>query len=422
MDICNGKVVVSILYHHVKDINEGTIGEIVTPPWNFRTALALANLGKCKTVAIRPTLLNRYVIRVINNVLVILIPYKNWKMGRLDNILKIIDKITNVSSSFLKQDISNIVDILNIIRKKQPDNLIIYTHEYKNIRYFNIYRKYKDEIFIFQQHSRKPFSKNLSSIFKVYNLRRLTKSGYFVLSRYEKEILESLMPNQLVKLRPMGIDTQRIPFVNSNIKYDIRQKMGIPLDKIIISTYVSSPIFMHNNLYDVKGSHFLPYIIKYINSIMRDKIIFFVFNVSNEFKYFLENKFDNVKVFPYLPHEQFMRYLATSDLYFFPAHKDHRYTGITVTVLEAMAMGLPVVSPTLIHLPDLRNINKVGVITRYLETTEDALLFARRLLQAVESIESFDPITSRRISETYYSWESFIKDFQETIKVLLNNN
>jgi len=220
----------------------------------------------------------------------------------------------------------------------------------------------------------------------------------------------------------MGINIQRIPFVNSNIKYDIRQKMRIPLDKIIISTYVGRVIFMHNNLYDVKGSHFLPYIIKYINSIMRDKIIFFVFNVSNEFKYFLENKFDNVKVFPYLPHEQFMRYLATSDLYFLPAHKDHRYTGITIAVVEAMAMGLPVVSPTLIHLPDLRIVNRVGVITRYLETTEDALVFARRLLQAVESIESFDPTTSRRISETYYSWESFIKDFQETIKILLNNN
>ena len=100
MDICGGKVVVSLLYHHANDINESAIGEIVTPPWNFRTALALANMGKCRTVAIRPTLLNRYVIKIINNVLVILVPYKNWKTDILDNILKIADRITNVSYSF----------------------------------------------------------------------------------------------------------------------------------------------------------------------------------------------------------------------------------------------------------------------------------------------------------------------------------
>ena len=44
-------------------------------------------MGKCRTVAIRPTLLNRYVIKIINNVLVILVPYKNWKTDILDNIL-----------------------------------------------------------------------------------------------------------------------------------------------------------------------------------------------------------------------------------------------------------------------------------------------------------------------------------------------
>ncbi len=40
-------------------------------------------------------------------------------------------------------------------------------------------------------------------------------------------------------------------------------------------------------------------------------------------------------------------------------------------------MDVPVVSPTLIHIPDLDMDDDVGVVTPYLRSVEDAVRFAR---------------------------------------------
>jgi glycosyltransferase involved in cell wall biosynthesis len=87
----------------------------------------------------------------------------------------------------------------------------------------------------------------------------------------------------------------------------------------------------------------------------------------------------NVRVFPRLPHRDFLTYISASDIYFLPAHSDLRFAGIGVTVMEALGMGVPVVSPTLIHIPDLDVVDNVGIVTPYLRSVEDAVRFARQL-------------------------------------------
>jgi glycosyltransferase involved in cell wall biosynthesis len=124
-------------------------------------------------------------------------------------------------------------------------------------------------------------------------------------------------------------------------------------------------------------------------------------------------------VFPYLSHSEFLSYLAASDLYFLPAHKDLRHTGIGVTIVEALGMAIPVVSPTLIHVPDKQSIKDIGVVTQYLENTKDAIKFAGKLIYAIENINNFNPFIARRIVETYYSWESFVKDFREATREIV---
>ena len=124
-------------------------------------------------------------------------------------------------------------------------------------------------------------------------------------------------------------------------------------------------------------------------------------------------------MFPYLSHSEFLSYLAASDLYFLPAHKDLRYTGIRVTIVEALGMGVPVVSPTLIHVSDKQGIKDVGVVAQYLENTKDAIRFARKLIYAIENINNFNPFIARQIVEMHYSRESFVKDFREATREII---
>jgi hypothetical protein len=409
VDACEGKVVISLLYHHRNDIDENHIAESRTPPWNFRVASALANIGNCRAIAIRPTNLGKFLVKTIENVVVVLVPYKFQNSSIFD---KIINKLNVLNLYKFMSETGYINDVVHSLVNKNKD-IILYINEYKNIRYYGIFKKLKTYPFILQQHSRKPFANDIASYYKIKILRNLPRSAYFVLSVYELETLRSLKLGRYIKLRPMGVDVQKIQLINPKTRCEIRQRLNLPCDVTILSSYLSNPIIRNGSLYEVKGAHFLPTIIRYLNEYFKTKNIkFLIFNISGKYGKYLES-FGNVTVFPYLSHNEFLSYLAASDLYFLPAHKDLRYTGIGVTIVEALGMGIPVVSPTLIHVPDKQSIKDIGVVTQYLENTKDAIRFARKLIYAIENINNFNPFIAGRIVETYYSWESFVKDFRE---------
>jgi len=401
--------VISLLHHHSHDVDINRIAESKNRLWSFRVASALANVGNCRAIAIRPTNLGKFLVKTIENVVVVLVPYKFQNSDILD---KIINKLKVPNLYKLMGETGYIDDVVYSLINKSM-NVILYINEYKNIRYYGIFKKLKTFPFILQQHSRKPFANDLASYYKIKIFRNLPRSAYFVLSVYELETLRSLKLGRYIKLRPMGVDVQKIQLINPKTRCEIRQRLNLPCDVTILSSYLSNPIIRNGSLYEVKGAHFLPTIIQYLNKYFKTKNIrFLIFNISGEYGKYLES-FGNVTVFPYLPHNEFLSYLAASDLYFLPAHKDLRYTGIGMTIVEALGMGVPVVSPTLIHVPDKQSIKDIGVVTQYLENTEDSNNFAKKLIYAIENINNFNPFIARRIVETYYSWESFVKDFRE---------
>jgi glycosyltransferase involved in cell wall biosynthesis len=415
MDACEEKVVISLFHHYIHDVDENHIPEPRTPPWNFRVASALANIGKCRAIAIRPTNLGKFLVKTIENVVVVLVPYKFQNSDILD---KIINKLKVLNLYKLMGETGYIDDVVYSLINKSM-NVILYINEYKNIRYYGIFKKLKTYPFILQQHSRKPFANNLASYYKIKIFRNLSRSAYFVLSVYELETLRSLKLGRYIKLRPIGVDAQKIQLINPKTRCEIRQRLNLPCDVTILSSYLSNPIIRNGSLYEIKGAHFLPTIIRYLNKYFKTKNIrFLIFNISGEYGKYLES-FGNVTVFPYLPHNEFLSYLAASDLYFLPAHKDLRYTGIQVTIVEALGMGVPVVSPTLIHVPDKQRIKDIGNVTQYLENTEDAIRFAKKLTYAIENINNFNPFIARQMVEMHYSWESFVKDFREATREII---
>jgi hypothetical protein len=72
----------------MNDVDENHIAESRTPPWNFRVASALANIGNCRAIAIWPTNLGKFLVKTIENIVVVIVPYKFQNSD-------ILDKITN---------------------------------------------------------------------------------------------------------------------------------------------------------------------------------------------------------------------------------------------------------------------------------------------------------------------------------------
>ncbi len=133
VDACEGKVVISLLYHH-SDVDENHIAETRAPPWNFGVASALANHGNCRTIAIRPTNLGKFLVKTIENVIVVLVHYKFQNSDILDRIINKL-KVLNLYKCI--SETGNINDVVHNLVNKNKD-VILYINEYKNIRYYGI--------------------------------------------------------------------------------------------------------------------------------------------------------------------------------------------------------------------------------------------------------------------------------------------
>ncbi len=402
----NTSTVLSILYHSVDD-SRG-IAEERTPPWNYRAAWAITKYLKIPTIAIRPTELEQPVVKIINNVVVVLLPYHH-----LDIPLPKMVKSAVAAIQPLEKNIKHIYDLVKNI-KKDKQQIVYYIHEYKNIYNLPFYLD-RDSPFILQQHSRKPFEPKTADIIKIKLLKKLEKSAFYTLSLYEKESLQSL-GFQHVYLRPMGVAIDQIPLVEKNRKYEIREKLGLPTDRTIITTYVSTPIYKHGELFDVKGSHLLPHIMRYLSATRKDALLI-VFNIRGDFANYLRKM--GAVVHPYVSQDEFFQYLAASDLYILPATDLLKYTGIGITVVEAMAMGKPVLSPTLIHLPDLKLIPTVGIAPPYIKSINELRIFLKKLTEIIIDIDKYKPAEIREVAYRFYSWETFANDFKNTLHQII---
>jgi glycosyltransferase involved in cell wall biosynthesis len=413
--MCRGFLVLSVQYSYgnTNDVNENEIAN----PWNILAGSALSDAGGCKVVAIRPTSLNKFIIKKIKSLAIVLVPYKLLHDTSID---KLSGKLRLYSSQLLMNGGADYLDDIIEILTNYKDDIVFYIHEYKNIRYYSIIKNYKNYIHVLQHHSRWPFTYNINSLYKTNILRKLNRAGFFVLSLHELISLKSMKLGKIIKLRPMAVNISELPYVTPEDRCTIRHALKLPCDKVILSTYVGTPYIRYNRLYEVKGAHFLPIIINVIKKLLNNNVEFLVFGVSGFFKDYLES-LGNVKVFPRLPHKDFLTYISASDIYFLPAHSDLRFTGIGVTIMEALGMGVPVVSPTLIHIPDINVVNNIGVVTPYLKSVDDAVRFARQLLYAIENLSTFKPAVAREIVKKFYSWESFVNDFKDTLENLMNN-
>ncbi|NLK98723.1 MAG: glycosyltransferase [Epulopiscium sp.] len=164
----------------------------------------------------------------------------------------------------------------------------------------------------------------------------------------EKQVRCSMLKNKRIHYIPNGID------INVFKKYDkqvTRQRLGLPKDKIILLFSADG-----GNKNPWKGPKYLLEAIKNINSSnWREKVLFL--NIGGN-----STRQDNYISKRYIKSENLMaQYYSSADLYIFPTLADNA----PLTVLEAMACGLPVVTFNTGGVPEIVKHMETGYVSAY---------------------------------------------------------
>ena len=400
------KKVISILHHPLPQ-EGGRLAEEAGFGWHFRSAKALARYGGYKAIAARPCEGSRTAYRIVDGVAVLLTPSANlspspriWKWSWVSNAL------ADLAEEAVKQ------------------GFLPYVHEYRALNSELVIRRIADHPVILQHHGSPPpgrsgsrglldFIKGLSKLRRERYLRRI-RGTFFVLNEREKFYLENILNvDAEVVVRTMAVDFNELKPLSAEEKAEVRRRFGIGDDAAVLITYVG---VFGERFSSVKGAHHLLSIWRQLRSRLKSKVEMVVTGVSEPYLSALRRV--GVKAYKLLPHDNYVKLVAASDVYFLPATSGYSYGGISVAAMEAMAVGVPVVSPTLREFPEPSRVEDLGAATGYVDDVKALKEFIDALTYVVENRECYKPWGIRELAKKYYSWESFVKAFDAAARKL----
>lgn len=394
--------VVSVLGHPLEPFHKGQgLPEEHGEGWHFQAARAIKRYLGVRSVAIRPGLVRNVVVHSVEGVDVLVYPAKNsldcWKFARF------------VCSQVEKDD-------------------VLYIHNYRSYIAQLIIEKCGSERAVLQNHGTPPpyepyYSLTLSPrrlLGKAVRLRwekRLSRLGavFFVLNMIEKRYLELLgVPRDKVFLRTMGIETEILRSYASLSREVVRRELGLPVNKHIVVSYAGGI----GQACIVKGAMYLPSIYRYMASELGEKLLFIIIDPGPCIR---SEKLSGTKsailVSDRVPRNKFLKIIRAADLYVLPATRQF-YGGVGVAVLEALYLGVPVVSPTLREAPPLYPYI-AGLVPPYISSHYDVVVFAEKALEALHRT-NLNYKAIRSTIEEHYSWRAFARDFGLVVNKLLS--
>lgn len=230
---------------------------------------------------------------------------------------------------------------------------------------------------------------------------------YFSGSQVEYEFLKNVLKMSNCDFLMDGVDFSI--FKPSSNKISIRKKLGLPLDKILL-LYVG-------RLYSTKGVDKLIMAYKNIKKTRNDVMLILVGGYKSDEFYTLANKSGAIIV-ERIREEKLLEYYQASDIYLMLIMSKllNYFAGFGSAPIQALACGVPVISPNLIHYPgSISERNKIGLtldvnifdiedkinhmITNY-EQYHECREFAKKYFDLNDSIQ--------KIIDKYYS---AVKDF-----------
>jgi glycosyltransferase involved in cell wall biosynthesis len=182
---------------------------------------------------------------------------------------------------------------------------------------------------------------------------------------------------------------------------------------VVRATYVG---VFGEELSGVKGAQHLLMIWRGLRSRFKEKVAMIVSGVEEPYLSALRRA--GILAYRWLPHGDYVKLIKASNVYFLPATSAYSYGGIGVAVMEAMAVGMPVVSPTLREFLEPDRIKDIGVMTQYVNDEEALREFIDALTYVIENREFYKSWAIRELGRRYYSWESFVRDFNDVVEKL----
>ncbi|CCC81994.1 glycosyltransferase [Thermoproteus tenax Kra 1] len=397
---------ISVLHHSLPMIN-GKLAEEDGQGWHFRSAKALRTLGEYTVEAVRPSGGKYCLVKIIDDVPLILTPTARLSpSGRLW-------KWDEVSPALVKY----------VVHKALREEYVPYIHEYRALNSELIIRSLIDRPLILQHHGARPPTRRLGlspidmikevSKLKRESLLKKVKGVIFVVNIREKEYLEDILGvDAEVVFRTMAVDFDRLKPPSPEEKERIREELKMPKDAVVVASYMG--VFGEEAGY-IKGARLAPLIWRWLRDRYGDKAAMVVTGVSGRSLELYRRL--GITAYPYLPHAEFIKIVKASDVYILPATPGY-YGGPGVAVMEAMALGKPVVASTFLEMPRETMPSIGAVAAPYINTERDLAIFLRKLEYVIDNINDYDPWHIRSEAYKVFSWHSFVKDFNRALSKL----
>ncbi len=381
--------------------------------WHVYAAAGLRRQG-FNVIAINLSNCNEIIVDNVDGVPLIRVPIDLGKVSLVKQLSFIIKKLLGYDLELNNASLTY-GDFLNSLISSM-ENPILYLHGYHRrteawIAMNKIMRR-KIPI-ILQNHASKPpfnlYGKNIvrrAIWYRRENELRRIPGFFFALSEFEKRYLEALGVRH-VMVRTMPTDFNLIKPLSESARREIRSRHNMREDAIYITMYGGGI---------EKGAHYVPIINEALRRRFGSSIELIVTGAAPRLVEWLRRR--GITAFQRLPLRDYLEVRSASDLFIMPARSEIKYGGITVSVMEAMAAGIPVVSPTLIHFPDIRQVSKLGGLTRFVDSVNDLKSFIDELIHVIENLESFDSLLIHELGKKYYSWEAFTADFRGAVSEL----
>jgi len=361
---------------------------------------------KQKVIAIHPTKCKSPIVWHDKNFVLVKFP---TDIGR---------KVTKISSFLSKLNIYLRLENISLIsyrvarRVAEETDGVIYLHEFRRkAGAYIALREFRHLPLILQQHSSKsPLAVHRSILRRVYwgqidkLIRNLDNFVVFALSEQERRFFEM---NYGVKayLRPMFVDYDKIAPVAYVEKIGLRRKWGFEEDDIIILTYGGNPLY--------RGVQYLPLVLKRCGN-RKLKIV----ATSLPTSWIRPLKERGILALPRISDAEYLELLKLSDLFILLLHPAFKPLGIQMSVAEALAAGLPVTSPSLIHYPNLDKVERLGGLIPYIDDLHKAHKAVSTICETINHLHTFNSSEIRSLTSPYYSLESFLITLDDAIRYL----
>ncbi|MCX8205360.1 MAG: glycosyltransferase [Candidatus Nezhaarchaeota archaeon] len=309
----------------------------------------------------------------------------------------------------------------------EKNDCVPYVHEYRSLNSELIMRQLENYPMILQHHgSRPPIPLNMISVNPLGAIKELSKAkrerllkrvrgAIFVLNKAEKAYLEDVLDvKAMVKIRTMAVDFNELKIPSDDEKMRLRRRSQLPEDAVIVCSYVG---VFKEEVGTMKGAHLIAKIWKGLHRRVERPMAMVVTGLPTYWVKELRSL--GIKAYSLLPHHKnFLEIIAASDIYFLPATSSYYYGGPGVAIMEALAMGKPAVSPSLIHFPEKDRVKHLGIATPFVDDEGGLKTFIESLSYTVENLSSFKARDIRNLAYKYYSWEGFVRDFEEALRSL----